>query len=190
MKDAIQTFSGVMFRPLSPDPKLVRLADIARALSHVNRFTGHTILPYSVAEHSVRVGRLAGQLAERAGKTKTEVIKITRAGLMHDATEAYLADVAAPIKHTPAFAGYRAAEERLWLAIAEACGLEPELPEEVKRADLIMLATEAAELLPGGPNEGEWSLPYPALSPQGLGWDPGFAERTFLDTFRELGSAT
>src|ERR1019366_8499240 len=39
---SITTFSGVLFRPLLPNPDDIRIADIAHALSQQCRFAGHT----------------------------------------------------------------------------------------------------------------------------------------------------
>jgi hypothetical protein len=57
---------------------------IAFALAHINRFTGHAGA-YSVAQHSVLV---AQQLPP----------ELKLAGLLHDATEAYLTDLSSPLK--------------------------------------------------------------------------------------------
>ncbi|PZR03008.1 MAG: hypothetical protein DI536_36510, partial [Archangium gephyra] len=46
---------------------------------------------------------------------------------------------------------YHQIEQRIWLAIAERFHLAPELPECVKRADMIALATEKRDLLPEHP---------------------------------------
>jgi hypothetical protein len=62
----------------------VDIRDIAHALSLVNRFTGHTKYPYSVAQHSVMVSRMVQP--EHA-----------MWGLLQDAREAYLGYVARPL---------------------------------------------------------------------------------------------
>ena len=48
----ILTASGRRFDLLAPTVESVDAGDIAHALSQVNRFGGHTRVPYSVAEHS------------------------------------------------------------------------------------------------------------------------------------------
>lgn len=64
----------------------VRLRDIAHALSQMCRYGGHAPRFYSVAEHSVVVSRLCATHEAR------------RFALLHDAAEAYIGDVIAPLK--------------------------------------------------------------------------------------------
>src|ERR1035441_1601867 len=97
---SITTFSGVRFWPLIPNPADIRIEDIAHALSNQCRFGGHTREFYSVAEHSVRVSQLC---------TPENALW----GLLHDASEAYLSDVTAPITELPQLEAYRAAERSL-----------------------------------------------------------------------------
>ena len=81
----IITFTGKIIDPINPDPEDIDIRDIAHSLSQQCRFTGHTSEFYSVAEHSV--------LVSEAVPARDAAL-----GLMHDATEAYLADLAKPIK--------------------------------------------------------------------------------------------
>lgn len=59
-----------------------------RSLSMLNRYTGHTLRPYSVAEHTIRMA------------TNTEVIMsgLQRAVLLHDFNEALTNDLPRPFK--------------------------------------------------------------------------------------------
>ncbi len=84
----IQTFTGRRFWPLGARAGDVDVRDIAHALALKCRFNGHCRVFYSVAEHSVRVSRVM----EVGGR------KMAMWGLMHDAAEAYLADLGGPIK--------------------------------------------------------------------------------------------
>jgi hypothetical protein len=138
----IETRTGKRFEPLSPDPALICIEDIAHALSHQCRFSGHTSRHYSVAEHSVRVAELLARWGYG--------IEMQIGGLLHDAYEAYAQDVASPIKHTPEMAPYREIEAAGMVAIAKrfdlARGFDKSPP--VVEADLTMLATEARDLMP------------------------------------------
>ncbi len=151
MTGQIQTASGLMVSPLNPDPSTLTLPDIAHALSHICRFTGHTRTFYSVAEHSVRVARLVPP-ADRL------------AALLHDATEAYLCDIATPVKAM--LPGYAEAEDRLARVIADKWGVTYPWPESVKRADRIMLHSEDRELI-GQP---DWARGQELVDMGEYGW--------------------
>jgi 5'-deoxynucleotidase YfbR-like HD superfamily hydrolase len=127
----IQTHSGLFFDFLNPQRDQIDIRDIAIALSNVCRFTGHVDAFYSVAQHSVHVSRLVPP--EHAF-----------AGLMHDAAEAYIGDVAKPLKLL--LPDYKAIEDRVEAAVFAAFGLPAKLPECVKRADLVALSTEKRDL--------------------------------------------
>jgi len=138
----ILTYSGIYFDPIAPDPSLIRIEDIAHALSNTARFNGHTHTFYSVAEHCCWVSDWVP-------------VEHRLTALMHDATEAYISDITRPIK--PALIGYKEIEERLWQAIAARFNLPQELPECVHHADRILLATERRDLM------NEQILPWPRI---------------------------
>jgi hypothetical protein len=70
-------------------------------------------------------------------------------GLLHDASEAYLSDLARPIKHYSAMgAEYRVIEDRLQQAICAAFDTQWPIPEIVKVADDHLLAAEIRDLMP------------------------------------------
>ena len=118
----INTFSGLRFWPLNPDPEKILIGDIVHALAHQCRFGGHASRVYSVAEHSVHISRLCPP-------------EVALWGLLHDASQAYLVDLPRPLKQLPEFAAYREAERRLQRMIAVRFGLPPEQPASVTEAD-------------------------------------------------------
>lgn len=145
----MQTYSGRMFYPTSPAPGDWNLRDIAHALSLQNRFAGHTFWPYSVAEHSVRVSYLVPQ---------EEALP----ALLHDGSETYGTDVPRPLKgYLPE---YKAIESRLARTLESWAGLPPwsTSADAVKRADWILLATEARDHMAPPPEP--WSFP-PTVAP-------------------------
>ena len=86
-KPFILTFTGkvVPFDNVTFD--CIDIRDIAHSLSQLCRFTGHTNLFYSVAQHSLLVSeKMPGGPAEKL------------VGLLHDAAEAYTNDLASPLK--------------------------------------------------------------------------------------------
>lgn len=85
---------------LRPDPDSICIQDIAHALSLTNRFTGHTHVPYSVAQHSHTVSMGLPTLAAH----------------LHDAHEAFLGDISTPLKRAvPEFEIL----DRLWIKAIE-----------------------------------------------------------------------
>ncbi len=168
---AIATYSGELFWPLDPLPGEVKIEDIARALSMICRFTGHVARFYSVAEHCIHVSRLVSP--ENA-----------LAGLLHDGSEAYIADVSSPVKRTEEFAGYRRIEARLQAVVYEAFGLGPETPDEVDEVDHALVHHEARALFREPP---AWAEDPPLPGPPGIvGLPPGAAEVLYLERFKEL----
>jgi len=169
--DWLQTATGLAFWPMDPRASEIKIEDIAHSLSNLCRYLGHTREFYSVAQHSV--------LVSRALPTELRAW-----GLLHDASEAYLADVPRPIK--PYLTGYREAEDVVEYAIAEAFGLSWPMPAEVKRVDDAILADEAAQLMATPPHD--WGLREPALGIKIDPWSPQTAKRRFLEAFHEIES--
>ena len=56
----IKTYSGIMFDPLNPREELIRIGDIAHALSMLCRANGHFKSFYSVGQHCINCAREAG----------------------------------------------------------------------------------------------------------------------------------
>jgi hypothetical protein len=172
MRTYIRTFTGRKVYPLDLTPDQIDVRDIAHALAMVCRFTGHTRHHYSVAQHSIYVSRFVPWH-----------LRLT--ALLHDASEAYIADIARPIKHTGTFDLYRAVEDKIERAVAEAFGTVYPMPPEVKEADQRMLATEIQQLMNGGPDDNPWANPYPNVYLDA--WLPAQAEEDFLYKFHALG---
>ena len=82
------TFTGRLIDPRCLRPSNIDIRDIARALSHICRFGGHTKEFYSVAEHSVRV---CEQVNRELGDwpVNLEKIEVLMGALLHHAHEAY-----------------------------------------------------------------------------------------------------
>lgn len=169
--DWMQTYTGGTYWPLDPRADEVRIEDIAHHLSMLCRYTGACRRFYSVAEHSVHVSRLVAP-------------EFALQGLMHDAPEAYVNDIARPLK--PFLANYDQIEDRNWLAICERFDLAPELDPSVKVMDNRICRTEKEQIMRSTPRDGLWSHLGEPADVRIIGWSPDVAERFFLARFREL----
>lgn len=182
----IETRSGRRFEPLNPDPDQLAITDIAHALSHQCRFSGHTQIHYSVAEHSVRVADLL--------RSRGAPVELVLAGLMHDASEAYLVDLPSPIKSDPRFSFYRTAELRLMDVIAKHFGFSrawKNHQKEIRDADLTLLATEARDLMAYRPEHWDVKqLPCAPLPTRIIPWSIESARGAFYCRFQSLQDGT
>jgi hypothetical protein len=179
----IQTYSGGRFFPLNPVSGDLSITDIAHALASKCRFTGHTLVPYSIAQHSVLVSYAV---------PPPDALW----GLLHDATEAYLPDVARPIKQQlfvnmidrgqVVLLPFAEAEDRLMQSICRRFGLAATMPESVKQADLRMLATERRDLMRETSHDWGSLDQVESYTEHVIPWCWQDAEFFFLQRFREL----
>lgn len=165
----IQTFSGRAYYPLDPRSEDVDIRDIAHSLALQCRYGGHCLWPFSVAQHCVLVS-YACDLGDALW------------GLLHDAAEAYLVDVPRPIKGS--LLGYRGIECGNMLVICKRFGLPFDEPESVRRADKVLLATEARDLMADPPQP--WEPLPPPLPDRIEVWPWDVAKAEFLQRFYEL----
>jgi uncharacterized protein CbrC (UPF0167 family) len=181
--DWFVTYTGRKVSPFNLKPEDVALEDVAHALANTCRYCGHTSSFYSVAQHSVLVSKLVDPA-------------FAMDGLLHDAPEAYCHDIIRPIKRR--LAGYEELERNVWLAVCERFGIghSSSRLKAVKRADLVALATERRDLIPGysalvSKSPGDWAL---VDGPERIEPDPRpikymgprRAEAAFLSRFRAL----
>lgn len=164
------TYTGREVHPLNLRPEDVDINDIAHALSNTCRFGGHSREFYSVAQHSVLVSALVPP-------------EDALAGLLHDAAEAYMADLITPIK--AAIPGYAELEGKILAVVCARFGVL-HIPPSVKKADLTALATEKRDLMTV--NNTPWPLlvgvrpSYRYISPS----PPKDARHAFLARYNEI----
>lgn len=143
----VLTASGQYVNILNPDPATLDYRDIAHALANIHRFTGHTSKPYTVAEHCIRVATFL----KARGYTPASQL----AGLLHDASEAYLGDVTSPLKAL--LPDYRVIEKNFERVVELRFGVTFIDRPEIKMADLALLACERHALMPATPNY-KWEI--------------------------------
>lgn len=162
--------SGNYFDFLAPEQSEFTIEDIAHGLAHVCRFAGQCQTFYSVAQHSVIVSE---QVPPEAAF----------AGLMHDAAEAFVGDMAKPLKDL--CPEYRVVEKRVEAAVFARFGVATPLPPSIKEMDTVMLATEQRQLMR---NRDDWNYTRGrtpldiVIRPMG----PDEAKAAFLRRFAEV----
>lgn len=159
----VTTYSGSRVFPGNPDLDSIKIEDIAHSLSLLCRYNGHVQRFYSVAEHCVLLHDIAPP--EMQGWA-----------LMHDASEAYLSDIPAPLKGM--IRGYRALEETMMTAICSRFGLAQEMPPWVSVYDKRMVLDEVEQA-----TTSRASMWTDQKIPAGVTlefWEPERAKREFL----------
>ena len=135
-KFAYRTHQGHMLDLSKPEEIEFDLQDIAHNLARVCRFGGSVDGFYSVASHSVYVAREL----EREGASRP----VVQAGLLHDATEAYIGDMVSALKAL--MPEYKALEKRYAHAIQEQFNVYFEGRVVIKDADLRARLSEIRDL--------------------------------------------
>lgn len=161
------THQKIFFQYLNPTAETIDIEDIAHALSQICRFTGHTSKFYSVAQHSVMVSRYVSE-------------KNRLWALLHDAPEAYINDLASPLKRIIK-GKYATIEKTIMEGICKKFGLPPREPDEVKFWDRALTVNEL------------WSLIDPEYKEEGIPvlfhllptWSSRVAKREFLAAFKD-----
>lgn len=182
----IKTFTGKNFDSLNPSKFTVDIEDIAHSLSMKCRFGGHVEYFYSVAQHSIHVMHLVEQIIKEQND-KININLAKKVALLHDSAEAYFSDIPNPIKRSMGV--FSDIENKILTAIYDHFNIdEPpsEIQKIVKKADEIMLYTEARDLFPllwFDFNPFQQSL---AEADKLAPWDSKFAEKRFLQEFEWL----
>ena len=172
MEPWIETYTGKKFWFDRYNPENITIEDIAHALSNVCRYSGHCNRYYSVAEHSYYVSFLVPP-------------ELALEGLLHDASEAYMADMPSPLKQL--LPEYKNIEKEVMRQVAEKFSLEAGFDKypEIKQADWAQLKIEAYHLLPSRGKE--WYFPDSVgvgLVPHG--YPPEIAVDLFLAKYKNL----
>jgi 5'-deoxynucleotidase YfbR-like HD superfamily hydrolase len=174
------TYTGRQFDFLDPKRDSISIKDIAWALAHTPRWGGHTLEAYSVAQHSITVSYLVGQDGGWEGPQLY--------ALLHDASEAYIADIPSPVKKF--LPEYRTIEAKIQYAINHRFGVHDPTglwSEMTANADVDAYRWEARDLLLDG-GAGHIQPPsedFPRLSPL----CPEYAFEAFMETFANLEAA-
>jgi len=158
------TFGNRKLDLIDPDPQAITLRALANSLAMMPRWSGHMRAHYSVAEHETRAAWLASPAARGYA-------------FCHDHAEAVWHDLPAPAKDalrlldsgSDGVSAYDRAYAITDRAMHRAFGLQWPAPldikAEVRRVDLLLLATEKRDLTAPDQPEWDWTLPAPMTAP-------------------------
>ena len=138
----VMTFSGRLIDPFALEPDDVDLSDIIWGLSHTYRYGGQADPGITVAEHSMLVAQVLNDPVWAPY------------ALLHDACEAYLGDVPAPLKRSlriergDLWWSFEEAERRVLVSVARRFDLDPILIQDttILKADLIVRDIERSAM--------------------------------------------
>lgn len=171
MRPTILTSGGTYFNFESPWESKIDIVTIAHALAQICRFTGHTSQFYSVAQHCYMASFIVPP-------------ELAFAALMHDAAEAYIGDVAKPLKRM--LPDYKNIESAVEDAVFHHFCVRGIDDPWIKRADLIMLATEQRDLMPAHDDNWFAGTDIKPLDEKITPWDSKTAKLKFLQRFNNL----
>lgn len=149
MNPITPTFRRHQMNVFDASPSEVSIVDIARSLSRISRFLGHTSERYTVADHSLLVASLING---------EPILKLH--GLLHDAAEAYGGDITKPHKANMAYirngeiVPIADIEHEVLMAIYQALGINPPNQAEqaiIKEADDLAAVIEMISFFRGHP---------------------------------------
>lgn len=155
-KPYFRTWLGIKFFPIEPTAAMISYWDMCHALSIVRRYHGHTDVGVSVGNHTLFMLEAALDSVKilKLNSVKAEAhLNLLRAIFLHDCSEAYYNDLASPLKHAVAMAGYRRLENRCQEIIFEKFSVIEYNKEDLKKWDLASLAAEVRSF-----TSGDWHL--------------------------------
>lgn len=180
----METATGRSVYFLAPQQRQFCVEDIAHSLSHLCRFTGHTRVFYSVAEHSLNTVRFMAF----NGSTPLSLLL----GLLHDAAEAYIQDLSTPLKQALCSAAYSEIETHIQQALLTQLigphGFDAWMKRKtsISAADRKALKMEAGVLMVSG-GRGWGALEGVETPERSLKqWSMAEARNLYIKTYNEL----
>lgn len=168
MSGYIRLKSGRRFFYKDPKPAQFTLDDIVWSISRLPRFLGHTNgRPYSVGQHCCICHDIAPDHCKKEA-------------LGHDMVEATVGDCPRPLKDL--VPDYRDRELIAEIVFAKRFKWQYPFPADVKKVDLIALATEIRDLT----NRKDWrNLPYPPADIVIQPWSEEKTRREFMKRWKK-----
>lgn len=129
----IRTLDGRLVDPFNIQPEDIRPWVIIPALAKINRFTGQSAWPYSVAQHTYNLYTIVPA-------------HLRRAAITHDFAESWFNDLASPVK--AALPDYKLAEQEAGKRVAEYYGISEATHAEFDEYDKRIYKDERNMLFP------------------------------------------
>ena len=152
----------------------IDIEDIIHALSLECRYTNHTKQHYSDAEHSIHVAHVCPK-------------HLQPAGLLHDASEAYLGDLRPELKYN--MPEYMMLEKHIQNVIYQSFGISLSVINKgiIKRCDQVVTATEIGIVIDNHPKFQELFKHIPKSTEINIQcWDAKTAKKKFRNVFNKL----
>ena len=179
----VNTYSGKKVQFDEIDSSQIYIPDIAKSLSRMARYCGHTKEFYSVAQHSVLV---ADQVYRLTGNPR-----LALEGLLHEAPECYgMSDIHGTFKRMLGKQAKKVIKE-YEAKIFKALGFDEELDEIVDYVDCMLLVDEMSQLLENKNSGVDFKDNDKYGDCKGFGLvitpiAPEYAEKEFLRTYHYL----
>jgi hypothetical protein len=174
MGNYIETYTGKRIFYDNIKSEDITIIDIGHALSQLCRYTGHTKEFYSIAQHSILVSDNLGTLAEK------------RAGLLHDASEAYINDLASPLKKFLGDSSYTELEDDFHEVINRKFNITDGMTSNIKKVDLQALFTEKRDVTNNAHTDWGWGYDIEMFKDKIIPLPPKGVKRLFFDRFKKL----
>lgn len=169
---SISLLNGGFFDYETPERSEYSVKDIALGLSHTARFSGQTDRPYYVAQHCVLVSKMVDP-------------QHSLAALLHDATEAFMADIPSPLKKL--LPGYVELEKRAEADMCKRFGVAFPFHPSIKEADNLIFEVERRDMQPKI-YEQEQHMTHKVVQGMNriIAWDARTSYLNYLRRFEEL----
>jgi hypothetical protein len=161
---------------------------IARALSRIYRFTGHSQYQISVARHSTFVATILDDLGYSP--------QVQLYGLVHDIHETVVNDLNWAVKNLlspvarQSYDGLAdAADEALYAVLGVSWPMPPGIQAAVKVADWMAVASEKRDLMPKGDRPWPMLIHKPSVRQALATWDPDEDMIDWLGAFSMIKTA-
>lgn len=170
MTPEIMTASGKYYNFFEPEKYKFEIEAIAHSLSQQCRWTGNCRKFFSIAQHSVLVSKHVPK--EHA-----------LAGLLHDGIESVMGDCSTTLKSLLPL--YKELEYKAEREMFKQFNIEFPMSKEIKKIDLVLLATERRDLMPYC---GHWDMLEGVVPLDKIlkPWSVDKSKREFMKRYNEL----